>query len=178
MFSWAAITELHTRIFTAHLRSGWPVRSPGPLRWFCSGVGWRAERPPCLWRQEFRRFLQYFPRCSVALQRASASRLIHQTLGWGERKRRNISETCQITASPVSNLVMTWSGGRCDSRLHSEGTFQLLQHQFAVPHIHNRVLYCRHIGQWFTWGTSNSDSVWREVVFFVIGAKEWTGFHS
>lgn len=144
------MTVLHTRMSTAYLRSGWPKRSPGPLRWFCPGVGWRVERPPCLRRQEFRRFLQYFlqccHRCSAALQRASASRLIHQTLGWRERKRRNISETRQITASPVSNLVMTWSGGRCDSRLHGEGTIQLLQHQFAVPHMHNRGLYYRHIG--------------------------------
>lgn len=37
----------------------------------------------------------------------------------------------------VPDLLVTHSAGRCNSRLLSEGTIQLLQHQLAVPHMHN-----------------------------------------
>ena len=79
------MTDLQTTNSAVYLQSGWPARSPGLLRWFWSEVGWRGERLRCLLlRQESPCFLLCFqqccPLCSGALRRASASRLIHQTL--------------------------------------------------------------------------------------------------
>lgn len=45
----------------------------------------------------------------------------------------------------VPDLVVTHSAGRCNSRLLSEGTIQLLQHQLAVPHMHNTEDGCGYI---------------------------------
>lgn len=45
----------------------------------------------------------------------------------------------------VPDRVVTHSAGRCNSRLLSEGTIQLLQHQLAVPHMHNTEDGCGYI---------------------------------
>lgn len=78
------------RISAAYLQSGWPARSRGRPRWFWLRAGWQAEQLPRPWPQGSRCSprcsLQCCPQCFVALQRASASRLIRQTLGWRERR--------------------------------------------------------------------------------------------
>lgn len=110
------MTSLHWGHFAIYLQSGCPEQNPGLPQWFCREVGWQEAQLQCLASWECPCFQQCCPQCSEALQRASASRLIHQTLLMGgngttsDKQHRLQSLKCLIQFCHVQTAQRTGGG--------------------------------------------------------------------
>jgi len=151
--SWETeITELRTNNAAVYLQSGWPVTSPGRLRRFSWEVGWQRGQWQCLpLRQGFPCFLLYFqkccPRCSGALWRASASRLIHQTLGERVEMTRYQKNNADYKPADLWSSYNTGRGQMWDHQ-YSEGDNPAVTTWVVscAPHAQCRTVgYCNYI---------------------------------